>query len=45
MNEFDKTLYIVDKRQKLHFEQLFRFHKVFWFWSRRIYSCRIWDRK
>jgi arginyl-tRNA synthetase len=21
--EFDKTLYIVDKRQKLHFEQLF----------------------
>ncbi len=22
-NEFDKTLYVVDKRQKLHFEQLF----------------------
>ena len=24
LNKFDKTLYIVDKRQKLHFEQLFK---------------------
>ena len=31
MNEFDKTLYIVDKRQKLHFEQLFDSIKYFGF--------------
>ena len=30
-NEFDKTLYIVDKRQKLHFEQLFDSIKYFGF--------------
>ncbi len=30
-NEIDKTLYIVDKRQKLHFEQLFNSIKYFQF--------------
>ena len=30
-NKFDKTIYIVDKRQKLHFEQLFNSIKFFQF--------------
>ncbi len=30
-NKFDKTIYIVDKRQKLHFEQLFNSIKFFEF--------------
>ena len=30
-NKFDKTIYVVDKRQKLHFEQLFNSIKFFQF--------------
>ena len=42
-NEIDKTLYIVDKRQKLHFEQLFDSIKYFQFGEEEYITNLYWE--